>query len=200
MAGRGLRPDKDKSDCILLDHSGCIERHGFVDDDMSWSLNDKEKAWKKPPKKKEKHPLTCDMCSRVFTGKRCPQCGYEIPDYGKKIDAIEARLEQQGRSKKQKATGEEKRLFYGMLEHHRRIKGFQQGWASHKYKEKFGTWPNHYRDQGPIEPDAAFNRYLRHLNIKWAKSKEKATPKHSDEVGYRKNPNYDNWGGMLSDG
>ena len=201
MAGRGLRPDNDKADCILLDHSGCIDRHGFVDDDMTWSLNDKEKAWKKPPKKKEKAMMTCDMCSHKFTGKRCPQCGYDVKDYGKKVALIEARLEQQGRSKKSRATPEEKRMFYGMLEYLRREKGYQDGWAAHKFRAKFGTWPNSYKDTGPILPDMKFNNWIKYQNIKYWKSKKKTEgPINKDKVGARKSPLFDNWGGMLSDG
>lgn len=173
MAGRGLRPDKGKKDCLLLDHSGCIEAHGFVDDEMYWSLNDKEKAWKKPAKKKEKPALTCDMCSRVFKGKRCPRCGHEIKDYGKKIEAVEAKLEQLNGPKEKKATTEEKRRFFGMLEYQRRMKGYKEGWAAHKFKAKFGSWPNHYKNTAPIEPDQAFKNYMTYQNIKFAKMREK---------------------------
>ena len=189
MAGRGLRPDKGKNDCILLDHAGCIKAHGFVDDEMYWTLNDKEKAWKKPPKKKEKPSLTCDMCSHEFRGKRCPQCGYEIKDYGKKIEAIEAELQEMGRTKKEKATMEDKALFFGMLEYYRREKGYAQGWASHQFKEKFGVWPNSFKNCDPVEPNDKFRNYIKYLNIKWAKSKKKEEgPKYKDEVGPRKNP------------
>jgi len=201
MAGRGLRPCNGKQSCLLLDHSGCVEAHGFVDDEMMWSLNDKEKAWrKKKLEKKEKHQMTCEMCSFVFTGKRCPKCGHEIKDYGKKVAAIEAKLEQLGKPKEKKATTEEKARFYGMLEWYRRMKGYNPGWCAHKFKEKFKIWPNHYRDVGPIEPDLYFNNWIKYQNIKWAKSKKKAEgPKYSDSIGARKNPMYDNWGGMLSD-
>ena len=192
MAGRGLRPDKGKSDCILLDHSGCIEQHGLVDDGMVWSLNDKEKAWKKPKmKEKKEHPLTCEMCSHVFCGKRCPRCGFEVKDYGKKIEAIEAKLEQIGEKGKKKATTEDKRIFYGMLTYYRRMKGYQEGWAAHKFKSKFGIWPNHYKEQGPIEPDMKFDNWIKYQNIKWAKSKNK-----TESTG-RKHPEYDLLGGIL---
>lgn len=198
MAGRGLRPHPGKKDCILLDHSGCIKMHGFVDDEMYWTLNDREKAWKKPPKKKEKPSLTCDMCSHEFRGKRCPECGYEIKDYGKKIEAIEAELKEMGRTKKEKASMEDKALFYGMLEYYRREKGYQPGWVYHKFKEKFGVWPNSFKDCDPVEPNNKFRNYIKYLNIKWAKAKRKEDGPR-DEVGPRKNPIYDNWGGLLSD-
>jgi len=173
MAGRGLRPYPEKSSCTLLDHSGCIEEHGFVDDPMVWSLSDKEKAWKKPGRKLEKPPLTCDMCHFVFKGRRCPQCGYEIPDYGKKIEALEAKLEQKGKGKKKEPTPNDKRIFAGMLEWYRLKKGYQNGWLVHKYKSKFGHWPRGNKNVEPIEPDQAFLNWITYQNIRFAKSKKK---------------------------
>ena len=80
--------------------------------------------------------------------------------------------EEIGKHHRPKATKEEKRRFYGMLEYQRRLKGYQPGWMAHKYQERFGVWPKGFRDQGPIKPDAAFKNYMTHLAIKWAKSPE----------------------------
>jgi len=193
MAGRGLRPDNGKADCILLDHSGCIEQHGFVDDPMTWSLNDKEKAWRKPPGKKEKPPMTCDMCWHVFKGKRCPRCGYAIPDYGKKVEALEAKLEKKGKGEKKSFSAEDKRVFAGMLEWYREEKGFKNGWLAHKYLAKFGHWPRGNKNVEPIEPDLSFMNWIKYQNIKWAKSKKK-----TESTG-RKHPEYDVLGGILQD-
>ena len=38
MVGRGLRPKADESDCLILDLSGNVERHGFPEDVRDWSL------------------------------------------------------------------------------------------------------------------------------------------------------------------
>ena len=170
--------------CILLDHAGCVEAHGFVDEDIEWSLEGKKAAFKKKkPRVKEKTPMICEMCSFVFTGPKCPQCGYEVKFWGKKIEAIEAELQEikRGTEKKRKYTMFEKGNFYGMLEWERRRKGYAEGWTSHKFKEKFGVWPNSFKGTSPIEPDIGFMNYLKHLRIKWAKSK--ANPKNLEATG-----------------
>ena len=174
ILGRGARPFNGKAFFIVLDHGGNIERLGFYEDEMDWTLDGKDNA-NKPRKKREKERtiLTCEMCSAEFTGKRCPKCGHEIPDYGKKIAAIDASLERIGKTKKPKATTEDKRIFFGMLEWYRRMKGYQDGWSSHKFRSKFGVWPNHYKGEGPIEPDQTFHNWIKYQTIKWAKSKKK---------------------------
>lgn len=183
MAGRGLRPFEGKRDCILLDHSGCIDMHGFVDEPMTWGLSDKEKAWKKEKKKREKRSMTCEMCSFVFTGPKCPECGHEIKDYGKKIEALEADLEEKRRGDKKIYSAEEKRIFAGMLEWYREEKGYKFGWLSHKYKAKFGHFPRGNKYMEAIEPDKKFMNWIKYQNIKWAKSKDNPNykPKAKEE-------------------
>ncbi len=172
MAGRGLRPYEGKKECVIIDHGGCIDRLGFIEDDVSWSLDGKELGYKKKLRRtKEKTLMTCDYCAFVFTGKTCPQCGAEIKDYNKKINALEAKLVEIGKRNK-KYTMADKRRWYGMFEYYRRSKGFQQGWTAHKYREKFEVWPRGVDDVGPIPPDQGFKNYMKHLSIKWAKSKE----------------------------
>lgn len=174
MAGRGLRPFPGKDNCIVIDHAGLVHRHGFLDDPVEWKLDGKEIAWKKKVvRKKEKQILECDECRHQFTGHRCPQCGWNVPDYGKRIQTTEDELEEIGKGKR-KYTTEEKRIFYGMLEYTRRIRGYAPGWAAHKFKLKFGCWPNHYKDQGPIEPDQAFLNWETYQRIKWVKGKKKS--------------------------
>jgi hypothetical protein len=118
----------------------------------------------------------------VFYGPVCTTCGFEVKHYGKKIAAIEAELEEitKGKERKQ-ATMEDKRRFYRMLEYHRREKGYAPGWSAHKFREKFGVWPKGFKGESPIEPDFEFSNYMRHLRIKWAKSKY--NPKNSTQQG-----------------
>ena len=171
MAGRGVRPFSGKKDCILIDHSGCVANHGFVDEPVCWSLDGKKRAWKRPFKKKaQKTVLTCEMCWAAFNGPRCPICGTEVKDYGKKIAAIQADLIRVGKGSKRPATMAEKRRFYAMLEHHRSRKGYAPGWSAHKYREKFGVWPQGMRNVSPLQPDAGFRNWMTHLSIKWVKS------------------------------
>ena len=39
MIGRVLRPADGKTDAIVLDHSGAVFRHGFVEDPVEWTLD-----------------------------------------------------------------------------------------------------------------------------------------------------------------
>ena len=39
MIGRGLRPADDKRICIVIDHAGCTAMHGFVEEEVDWSLD-----------------------------------------------------------------------------------------------------------------------------------------------------------------
>jgi DNA repair protein RadD len=65
QAGRGLRvcPAINKTDCIILDHGGNIDRHGSVTMEREWSLSGRVK---KPKKEKAKHrkedELPCWAC------------------------------------------------------------------------------------------------------------------------------------------
>lgn len=174
ILGRGARPNNGKESFLVLDHGGNVKRLGFYEDEVAWTLDGKPNATKiKKPRKKEKRLMTCSECSSIFTGRRCPRCGYEIPDYTKKIEAFEAELVELGRNKKKPATTEEKRIFYGMLEYERRLRGYAQGWTAQQFRTKFGVWPNHYKDQGPIEPDTACKNWLTYQRIRWFKSKKR---------------------------
>ena len=172
MAGRILRPYHGKENSILIDHSGLVQRHGFLDEEVYWTLEGKEKAWRKNRRKKEKKIFDCEECSAQFTGNKCPQCGWIMPDWGKKIEAVEYELEEIGKVKKPKATMEEKAKFYGMLEYHRREKGYSPGWSAQKFRTRFSVWPNRFKGVGPIIPNDKFYNWIKYQNIKWAKSKE----------------------------
>lgn len=173
MAGRGLRPYPGKENCIVIDHAGLVYNHGFLEDEVDWTLDGKDKAWKQTKtRKKEEKILSCDTCGFLFTGRRCPQCGTELKNYSKRIATTDDELVEIGKNKKRKATMEEKRRFFGMLEYKRREKGYAQGWSAHKYRERFSVWPNKLKDTGPIIPDREFNNYMTHLAIKWSKSKD----------------------------
>lgn len=174
MAGRGARPYDGKKDCILLDHAGCVEAHGFIEDDIQWSLEGKKPAARKQKRKeKQKKPLECRECRRVFYGNKCPDCGTEIEDYGKKIAAMEADLVKvKGRDRRY--SQDDKRAWYGMLRHYGHDKGYSSGWAKHKYRDKFGCWPKSVG--GPLLiPNREVLNYIKYHAIRWAKSKRKET-------------------------
>jgi superfamily II DNA or RNA helicase len=171
MAGRGLRPWPDKENCILIDHAGTIYNHGFLDEEVAWTLAGKEIAWKKPKVvERERVVMHCEECRNLFYGNTCPRCGFKVKHYGKKILTAQAKLKKITRGKKQKKkefTIADKRRFYGQLKHRRIIKNYHEGWLYNAYKKKFGIAPRNVQDVGPIEPDVAFNNYMTYLNIRY---------------------------------
>ena len=178
--GRGLRPYPGKKDCIIIDHAGLVNEHGFIEDSVYWTLDDTDRAWKKEePRKKEKKIHECVMCLYIFIGPKCPQCGTMVKDYIKKIATTDDELERLNRPKSKKITMEEKANFFGMAKRYASDKGYSDGWAAHKYKEKFGVWPNKFKNQPSLVPDTGFLNYVKHLNIKWARSKR--NPKNEDK-------------------
>jgi len=174
MIGRGARPYPGKEKFIILDHGGNINRLGFYEDAIEWTLDGKKLGYRqKVVRKLEKKIRVCPECTFQHTGPKCPQCGYTIPDWGKMIKAEEAELIKLSQPKGD-ATMEDKKRFYGMLMYYQRDKGYSEGWIAHKYKAKFKCWPKMMSSVGPIKPDLACLRWLKYQNIKWAKSKRKA--------------------------
>jgi DNA repair protein RadD len=74
QAGRGTRTFPGKDNCILLDHSGNILRHGFPTEEWEVDLDGKPVS-----KKTINEAKTCSACFAVFLGKVCPECKTEIP-------------------------------------------------------------------------------------------------------------------------
>lgn len=175
-AGRGSRPHPGKKDCIIIDHAGTVNRHGFLDQHIEWTLSGKEIAWKtKDIAKQEKPPLTCSECQAQFRGATCPKCGFKVKSYGKKIEAMEAELHRfkKGKSTK-KATKvysiDDKQKFFGQLVLERYVKDYKPNWVLINYKKKFNQWPKNMDNIGPVEPDKEFKNWLTYQRIKFAKS------------------------------
>ena len=174
MCGRGLRPYPGKKACLILDHGGCVQRLGYIDDAVEWTLDGKKLAWrKKTIRKKEKKIMECEECRFMFTGRKCPKCGLAVSNYGKKIETTDDELVEL-KGKTPKSTMEEKSRFFGMLEYHRRLKGYASGWSAHRYRARFSCWPKGLKETGPIEPDKAFYNWITYQNIKYHKGKAKA--------------------------
>ncbi len=176
--GRGLRPhpESGKTELTVIDHGGCCQKLGFIDEPVEWTLEGKEAYKKKKPVKKEKPLFECEMCHFMHRQARCPQCGWEIQNYGKKVEAIEAELKElrKPKTKKETFTIDQKREWFGMLKHEQMRKGYKPGWLSHKYREKVGVWPRGMDNVAPIPPTKDFTNFLTYQRIRFFKSKQKA--------------------------
>jgi len=174
--GRGLRPAPGKKDVLLFDHGGVIKEHGFLEDEILWSLSGKEIAWEKPKKKEsEPKPAMCRVCSEIFFGlKACPRCGTLLKTFGKTVEGTDeelAEISSKGKRKKNKdMPWEDKMKLMGAIKWHVAKKGYKSGWASHAYKDFFGVWPNDPRvkNVAPIKPEGTIKNLLTHILIKKA--------------------------------
>jgi superfamily II DNA or RNA helicase len=97
MIGRGLRPADGKPDCIILDHSGAVFRHGLPDDHVEWSLDVDHRATAPAHQARleRKVPglIECAQCSALrLGGKPCPNCGFLPRRPGQYVSHLEGEL------------------------------------------------------------------------------------------------------------
>lgn len=144
--GRGLRPHEEsgKTDCIIIDHSGAVAQHGFVDEDIPWSLDSdmdiREARKRQKEEKKEPMEMVCSKCQAIFKGTRaCPRCGYEVIPKGKPLPVHKATLKELKKSPEQ--ISEDKQKFWNKCIFQASHRGLKCGAAAHMYRKQFGVWP-----------------------------------------------------------
>jgi superfamily II DNA or RNA helicase len=180
MAGRVIRTFQGKDYALILDHAGLTEVHGFLHDEICWTLDEDTKV--SSPKQAERSKsasdglVACKECSAIrIASKPCTECGYFPRRPGSYLDVIEgdlAHLDRSGQSHKHLYSLEEKRAWHAMLAHIGVEREYKPGWAAHKFREKFGAWPID-RNVVPIPPNAEVLAWDRHCRIRYAKSQQK---------------------------
>jgi hypothetical protein len=65
----------------------------------------------------------------------------------------------------------EKVDFFSQLLHHSRSKGYSDGWAAHKFSDKFGHYPHKKTGVIPKPPTMEVLNFIKHLQIKNARGK-----------------------------
>lgn len=181
MVGRVLRVGDKKSTAIILDHGGNIERLGFPTDELPQFLcnGNKSESKAREQEKKERLPTACEACHFLHTQYVCPSCGH-IPEKRPNVVSTSDTLK-----KIEKVDRSEKNEWYAMLLGHARANGYQDGWASHKYKEKFGVWPANKTGIHAMEPNSEVKGFLKHLQIKQGKKAKKSDNPHgTPQPGY----------------
>ena len=143
--GRIMRTAKGKDEAIVLDHAGNVSRFGFAEDIVPESLDDGEGDYREKNQTKEKDKpepkvKECPQCYREFLGIRC-SCGYEIP-IREQLQTTDEDLEKLSKVDNKLHTMDQKAHFYAELVMHEGKHKYKQGWAAHKYKERYGVWPN----------------------------------------------------------
>jgi DNA repair protein RadD len=179
MVGRGLRSAPGKADVIVLDHAGATFSHGLVDDPIVWTLEEDRRAQNKAHASRGRHGgmpkmCTCPECLGVmFAGRPCPLCSWRPQPKPQDFETADGELCEVRRDRSVGGSTLDRARFHGMLLWIARDKGYKPGWAGHKFKEKFGTWPAD-RYVMPIPPDDSVRAWVRSRQIAFAKAMEKA--------------------------
>ena len=178
MIGRVLRPADGKTDCVVLDHSGAVFRHGFVEDRVEWTLDPDRRAESPTHQQRciehSSRLLECTQCGAIRTaGEPCFHCGFlpQRPARGIAISAGELGLVD-GNRKAAAAIIDPatRRRWWAMLTHIGAERGYKQNWPAVNFKEKFGHYPGAYGATiEPEEPTAEVRSWVRSRMITYAK-------------------------------
>lgn len=170
IIGRGLRTSDGKEDCLILDHSDTHQRLGFVTDIYHDKLDDGAGPAKKPPQK-AKLPKECPQCAYLRPPKvrECPNCGFK-PEVRSNVEHEDGELLE---LRAEKHSMADKQRWYSGFIAIADARGYKNGWAAHKYREKFKVWPRGL-DETPIPAAPEIESYVRSRMVAWAKSKKRA--------------------------
>lgn len=135
MAGRILRPFEGQQ-AIILDHAGCVMEHGLPQDDRELTLEGARKKRKgggpsEPPAK------TCPECFAVLaiSVRVCPECGATLSVVSDDVQETPDELVEV-------TPDDVRRLEWERLTATAALRGYKEGWAVHRYRERFGELPS----------------------------------------------------------
>lgn len=173
--GRVMRSHPGKEFGLWLDHSGNYLRFRDDWDDVFENgvqkLDDGREKAKKEPSQKEKEAAKCPKCSAFWPGKSdtCPNCGH-VRMRRNDVEAVPGYMEELAGAS---AARELKRKWLAELKFVCAQENYSPGWAAHKFKEKFGSWPNGIHVE-PAPASIEVQRWLRSRRIAWAKARKAA--------------------------
>lgn len=178
MAGRVLRPAPGKDHALILDHAGAVFQHGFPEDPVRWTLAADKRAESAQQGAggygNERRLTTCPECHAVrMAGRPCTACGWRPRPRGAAVDVADGELAHVDQDGTAKAPEYDQASFYRQLLGIAEEKGYRRGWASHKFKEKFGKWPPFRYTRAEV-PSPAVRSWVRSRQIAYAKAMEKA--------------------------
>ena len=174
--GRVLRPHEGKEFGTWLDHSGNFLRFRNDWDDLYHDGVTELKAGgetvKREPTEREKKEAKCPVCAALWTSKdnTCSSCGH-VRQVFQSVTSIAGKLEelQEANRKLQIANTD----FFAELQYYGRSKGYKEGWAAIKYKEKFGVYPNGMKVSAK-PPSTQTLKWIKSRTIAYVKGKQAA--------------------------
>ena len=173
--GRVMRPSPGKEFGVWLDHGGNYLRFRkdwdqLYEEGVTELESGIEDKAKKEPTEDEKKEAKCASCGALWImgSNICYSCGYEKPLRG--IAIVPGELQELFTDGADKTQNNQQ--FYSELLYYARMRNFKDGWAAHKYKEKFGVFPRGLSaNPSPVTQKTV--SWIRSRNIAWAKSRNK---------------------------
>lgn len=142
--GRIMRPCDGKTHGIWLDHSGNYLRFRKEWDSLFeegvTELHDGSESTKKEPTEKKKTDSKCGACGAlwIWPDRVCGECGWTRPM--KEVLNVPGHMVELEMGKKNFVAVNQQ--FYSELLYYARMRGYKDGWAAYKYRDKFGVFPN----------------------------------------------------------
>ncbi len=144
QVGRGLRPYPGKDHCLILDHGGCVDRFGPINEPRDWSLDGFAVAKQKAKKREQHSEKVCQNCFEFIPKLPgpCPVCNHNTS--GLKVVEVESGLTEFVADDAHKM----KRQYAGLIEETRRRinrktgKPYHRDWAWFQLKDRYGYSQN----------------------------------------------------------
>jgi hypothetical protein len=131
--------------------------------------------------------LTCPKCKSVFAGSnQCPECGYYFAPKARSVITRDGRLVEINQPLRGPVDSEDKRrLFFLQLAGYGEMREFKPGWASYKYKERYGSWPprawtQHVASHGGIDPSMETMRWVKAKYMEYKRTKARSYQPNTD--------------------
>jgi DNA repair protein RadD len=178
--GRGLRTAEGKDHLLILDHAGNHLRLGTVTDIGQDHLDDGSERQSIPSRAHEHSeplPKLCEECRAIVprAARACACCGAPI-QARTEVESVDGELIELGsRRSGANAIIQDKAAFFGELKGYATQRGYNDGWALHKYRERFGVWPNdpRVRCARPIPPSLKTKNWIVSRQIARTKARER---------------------------
>jgi superfamily II DNA or RNA helicase len=187
IIGRGLRTAKGKTDLLILDHSDTTQRLGFVTDIHHTRLSGGRMALEETTEreKKDRLPKACKACGQLMAPQvqKGPACGFErevisdvISRPGELVELNEFRESKQAKKRNETEDWPDKIDFIAQVRAYAAEYGKSQGWAAHKYRDRYGVWPNDPKVRyAPAASECGMEvrTWIKAMNMRWVKAQEK---------------------------
>jgi DNA repair protein RadD len=182
MVGRVLRGAPGKTDAIVIDHSGAVDRLGLAEDEIEWTLaQDRvaENLTQKQRKRDGVEPIVCRECGALrHGGLACLECGFKPERQGKAISVIDGDLGLVTADRKvsgREYSQSDRISWIAQLKYIAQERSYKDGWVYHQYLNKFNSRPPvHTSGVPPAPPTPEVRSWVRSRQIAYAKSRGRA--------------------------